>query len=597
MYTHSTGTPQLDFDGDIYPLHLFFSAQTAQHFALERVNRHVLRAIVKPEQGELIVEALLAPIEFATKIGVWVQDEFLGVIAESQFLLNSQLSRIFASGHLISSQLLLTPSKGSLASVLLPNLKFGLISNDPPRADAHLLPLGRMWRVEPTVNALFEDFSLGSTILFGLRLDLETLIVSYNGIECGILNFDDASALSSAVKFSNANGLTPTVLGHVVQENGETSFEIDVLPLELWSKKQHRLEVLKIPRLIPKEADSQNYVKATALLSDEILRPQTLSKKALSLSDTAVKYSPHVACGVGMFSLFAVIPFDKLSDHSAMLLAVISLMLFVLAVVILFKRIQSTNTQHWNLASSVGLLATLPIIMFLVADTLIPQGSLENHAQPDVQVTTLANRTPSSPTSLDSLGALNSPSSPNSPSSSMLQNSEMFALPPIASGQSPVSTFRSWLDRSILPLTRENSASESAVTALGPSIVQPASESIATPAQTSQSRDAIDDGDDSKTSTGRPAPTTNSPIIALPPTWIIGPEDPESTDSTAPTEPSEPVATDEPSETSEQTSPLLAPSTTPETEPETEQETEPETTEAPVETTEASSEITVSEVN
>lgn len=583
MYTHSTGTPQLDFDGDIYPLHLFFSAQTAQHFALERVNRHVLRAIVKPEQGELIVEALLAPIESATKIGVWVQDEFLGVIAESQFLLNSQLSRIFASGHLISSQLLLTPSKGSLASVLLPNLKFGLISNDPPRADAHLLPLGRMWRVEPTVNALFEDFSLGSTILFGLRLDLETLIVSYNGIECGILNFDDASALSSAVKFSNANGLTPTVLGHVVRENGETSFEIDVLPLELWSKKQHRLEVLKIPRLIPKEADSQNYVKATALLSDEILRPQTLSKKALSLSDTAVKYSPHVACGVGMFSLFAVIPFDKWSDHSAMLLAVISLMLFVLAVVILFKRIQSTNTQHWNLASSVGLLATLPIIMFLVADTLIPQGSLENHAQPDVQVTTLANRPPSSPTSL---GALNSPSSPNSPSSSMLQNSEMFALPPIASGQSPVSTFRSWLDRSILPLTRENSASESAVTALGPSIVQPASESIATPAQTSQSRHAIDDGDDSKTSTGRPAPTTNSPIIALPPTWIIGPEDPESTE---PTEPSEPVATDEPSETSEQTSPLLAPSTTP--------ETEPETTEAPVETTEASSEITVSEVN
>lgn len=130
--------------------------------------------------------------------------------------------------------------------------------------------------------------------------------------------------------------------------------------------------------------------------------------------------------------------------------------------------------------------------------------------------------------------------------------------------------------------------------------MQPASESIATPAQTSQSRHAIDDGDDSKTSTGRPAPTTNSPIIALPPTWIIGPEDPESTDSTAPTEPtepSEPVATDEPSETSEQTSPLLAPSTTPETEPETEQETEPETTEAPVETTEASSEITVSEVN
>lgn len=301
-----------------------------------------------------------------------------------------------------------------------------------------------------------------------------------------------------------------------------------------------------------------------------------------------------------MFSLFAVIPFDKLSDHDAMLLAVISLMLFVLAVVILFKRIQSTNTQHWNLASSVGLLTTLPIIIFLVADTLIPQGSLENHAQPDVQVTTLANRRPSSPTSLDSLGALNSPSSPNSPSSSMLQNSEMFALPPIASGQSPVSTFRSWLDRSILPLTRENSASESAVTALGPSIVQPASESIATPAQTSQSRHAIDDGDDSKTSTGRPAPTTNSPIIALPPTWIIGPEDPESTDSTAPTEPtepSEPVATDEPSETSEQTSPLLAPSTTPETEPETEQETEPETTEAPVETTEASSEITVSEVN
>lgn len=43
MYTHSTGTPQLDFDGDIYPLHLFFSAQTAQHFALERVNRHVYR--------------------------------------------------------------------------------------------------------------------------------------------------------------------------------------------------------------------------------------------------------------------------------------------------------------------------------------------------------------------------------------------------------------------------------------------------------------------------------------------------------------------------------------------------------------------------
>ncbi|ALZ99802.1 hypothetical protein [Corynebacterium glutamicum] len=580
MYTHSTGTPQLDFDGDIYPLHLFFSAQTAQHFALERVNRHVLRAIVKPEQGELIVEALLAPIESATKIGVWVQDEFLGVIAESQFLLNSQLSRIFASGHLISSQLLLTPSKGSLASVLLPNLKFGLISNDPPRADSHLLPLGRMWRVEPTVNALFEDFSLGSTILFGLRLDLETLIVSYNGIECGILNFDDASALSSAVKFSNANGLTPTVLGHVVRENGETSFEIDVLPLELWSKKQHRLEVLKIPRLIPKEADSQNYVKATALLSDEILRPQTLSKKALSLSDTAVKYSPHVACGVGLFSLFAVIPFHKLSDHSAMLLAVISLMLFVLAVVILFKRIQSTNTQHWNLASSVGLLATLPIIIFLVADTLIPQGSLENHAQPDVQVTTLASRPPNSPTSLGSL---------YSPSSSMVQNTEMFALPPIASGQSPVSTFRPWLDRSILPLTRENSASESAVTALGPSIVQPASESIATPAQTSQSRHAIDDGDDSKTSTGRPAPTTNSPIIALPPTWIIGPEDPESTDSTAPTEPSEPVATDEPSETSEQTSPLLAPSTTP--------ETEPETTEAPVETTEASSEITVSEVN
>lgn len=116
--------------------------------------------------------------------------------------------------------------------------------------------------------------------------------------------------------------------------------------------------------------------------------------------------------------------------------------------------------------------------------------------------------------------------------------------------------------------------------------MQPASESIATPAQTSQSRHAIDDGDDSKTSTGRPAPTTNSPIIALPPTWIIGPEDPESTE---PTEPSEPVATDEPSETSEQTSPLLAPSTTP--------ETEPETTEAPVETTEASSEITVSEVN
>ena len=122
--------------------------------------------------------------------------------------------------------------------------------------------------------------------------------------------------------------------------------------------------------------------------------------------------------------------------------------------------------------------------------------------------------------------------------------------------------------------------------------MQPASESIATPAQTSQSRHAIDDGDDSKTSTGRPAPTTNSPIIALPPTWIIGPEDPESTDPTAPTEPtepSEPVATDDPSETSEQTSPLLAPSTTP--------ETEPETTEAPVETTEASSEITVSEVN
>lgn len=594
MYPHSTGTPQLDFDGDIYPLQLFFSAQTAQHFALERVNRHVLRTIVKPEQGELIVEALLAPIESATKIGVWVQDEFLGVIVDSQFLLNSQLSRIFASGYLISSQLLLTPSKGSLASVLLPNLKFGLISNDPPRADAHLLPLGKTWRVEPTVNALFEDFSLGSTILFGLRLDLETLIVSYNGIECGILNFDDASALSSAVKFSNANGLTPTVLGHVIREDGETSFEIDVLPLEFWSKKQHRLEVLRIPRLIPKEADSQNYVKATALLSEEILQPQTLSKKALSLPETTVKYSPHVACGVGLFSLFAVIPFDKLSDHGAMLLAVISLMLLVLAVVVLFKRIQSTNSQHWNLASSVGLLATLPIIIFLVADTLIPQNSLESHAQPDVRVTTLANRPPSSPTSL---GSLNSQSSPNSPSSPMLQNSERFAVPPIAPGQSPVSTFRSWLDRSILPLTRENSVPESAVTALGPSIIQPASESIATPVQTSESRHAIDDGDDSKTSTGRPAPTTNSPIIALPPTWIIGPEDPESTDPTEPTEPSEPVATDEPSETSEQTSPLLAPSTTPETEPETEQETEPETTEAPVETTEASSEITVSEVN
>lgn len=561
--THSATTPLLDFKGETYQL--LPSAQTTHVYALEHVNRNTLRKIVTPEQGEHVTEAVLAPMESATKIGAWVQGEFLGILLDSQLLLKSQLSRVFASGHLIGCQLLLSPSKGTLASVLLPDLDFAIIMNEGPQQDAHLLPKGAQWQVEPTVNTLFNNLLPNSTVLFELKHDLDTLTISYNGIECGVLSAEDAAALCTAVRFSVVNGLIPTVVGQVVRSHGAVTIEIDALPFELWSKKQYRVELLNIPQLVPYHADTQAYADAAVHFSQSIFQPQSASKRSLALPEKVLIYAPHLALAIGLLSLIAFMPVRNVNNHGWTLFAIISFILLAFAGVILCTKKRPTSSQRLNLVTSVGLLTSLPVVAFLAAGPLITEGKTKGPSLTEPQQTTLAN---------------------SPPNSAIVHETDASEQPSLITLQSPTMTIPSWRDQAATTILQENPDSSE----LLPESSLNFPESISHPPGTSANRHGIDNGDNSETqtSTSPKATTTTEALVAVPPTFIRLPDDIEPVETTEVTEieePTEPTETSEPSEPKIEIVPLIPFAA------------QTETTEAPVETTEASTEISVSEEN
>ncbi|BAU95468.1 hypothetical protein N24_1206 [Corynebacterium suranareeae] len=535
------------------------SATPTQSYALEYVNRFALKSLITPEQHEGLIEAVIAPIESGAKLGVWVGHTFIGTVKDSAVLLNSQLLRIFASGYLISCQLHLTPARGTLASIVLPDLDFALIMNQPPQVESTLIPGGALWYAEPTASALFQCFLPKSTVLFELHEQQSVLSLLYNGIECAVLDIDDAAALSSAVQYCSRHGVRPMVHGRVFRVGTSVCIELDALPFEKWTKDQRRLGALRVPTLVPYQSDLNNYRSSVKQFSEAISEQPTQARPWTPTADKIVAYSPHAALVAGGASLAAVLPASNFAPNYWIAYSITGAVLLLTAVVVLFARRRGGNTQFWNLLSSVGLMASVPVFVFITANTYIDATSTSVVSAKSTPLTTLSSRpvdATSGPSDLDLANAM--PSSVQSPNQVMVplaapqnhdavspapQGSTVISSPSVP-GESP--SYSDWY--------QETTTSELHIGTNDPSREE-----------------------ESKTSQ---TSTSMQPPLALPPTFAEIEDEPvETTTSEEPTE------LPEQTETPETTQP---PTATPYTEMITTSEAPASSTEASVDTTEAS---------
>lgn len=467
-----------------------------------------------------------------------------------------------------------------MASIILPELDFAIIMNEVPHAKSSLLADGELWNAEPISASLFQGFLPQSTVLFELQEHQSVVSLLYDGVECAILNVEDAEELSSAIRFSTANGALPLVRGRVSHSPAGTFIEIDALPLNKWTKIQRRLGALKIPLLVPYQADTQLYKESVKTFSDRIAGKIADVVPVATFADKAVKYSPYLTLAAGTASLAGSIPASSIHSHHLVGYSLTGLILIALAIGTLFARSRSGSSQWWNLFSSVGLMTSVPVFAFITANTYLDATSTEISAEASTRLTTLANRPTlsSSPSANASEGTLDQvPSTSGIPLPRIIGDTTVLA---------------SDLDGNIEGSTQIQ-LEAIAHPPLETLIASPTPISSRSQATTSWEYEVSDES--VKTTVKRP--TTSTPTVALPPTFILEPPPLTPTDPSEETTEETTEETPEPSETSEVPQPSGTPTNSPmiSTITEPTSESNSETTEASVETTEASIGSDVSE--
>lgn len=506
-----------------------------------------MATLINPEHQERFVEAVLAPLNSGTQLGVWTQKTYIGTIKHPEILLNSQLLRIFASGHLIGCKLHLTPSRGVLASIMLPDLDFAVIMNKVPHSTSSLLAGGTTWQVEPTANSPFKNFLPRSAVILELHEMQSVLTVFYNGTECGVLDIETADALSSAVRYSYDRGVHPLVRGYVTRTDASVSIEIDALPLELWSKKQRRLQLLEIPTLVSYHQHPESYREGTRRLSQALFECSK-KKKALSFADKALKYSPYVTLAAGGTSLVA----SAFISQSRLSYFIIGLILAALTTVVLFAKNLTGHSQFWNLFSSVGLMASLPAFIFVSANNYLGSADVVINTEESTIFTTLANA-PLTPSDIPTTPA----SVPDSLGSTGLQGetgAKVFAFenrnPPVDSTRVP-------------SVELQISAPITSVSSAPPEFLSPAPSQIPS---TSEATVGGNDNNERNDFSPEEAPTlvATPPPLLSPPTFIKAPPPPplDGDHVGKSPEPTEPIESTKPPESIDPSDMSAEPSTT-----------------------------------
>ncbi|ALC05488.1 putative membrane protein [Corynebacterium deserti GIMN1.010] len=382
---------QFSFDREIYPLTPIPSQPTVR-FPLEGINRSTAESLVPAGDSDTLTTALLIPTNNATALTVVVGGNCFGTVITPQHLLNSQLSRVFASGHIISCQLHVTPGASTLASLILPELDYAIVVNDIPQCNSTLLPGGQTWNVEPTKSTLFDDFLPYAAILFELRESNSLVEVYYKGVHCGVLEINDAAALASAVQFCLKHGQVPVARGCVRRNNGTTSVKIHALPFEAWTKKHRQIVPLRLPALLPYNADPLMYFEGVKCLAIKIEQHTNAGKATPTAWEKAIDAVPFIAMVLGGLSVASAIAVARYSTPGLVGFVAVGVVMLLISLGLLRNRREPHLHRMWEFLGPVVLIAATPPLVFSAVGAFLDTSSSMSSYAESSELTTLQNR-------------------------------------------------------------------------------------------------------------------------------------------------------------------------------------------------------------
>lgn len=464
---------------------------------LAHADRPALESLAVPGQDDTYTEALLIPTDAGRTISVLVGDTVVGVLPDTGAVTDSQIARIYASGHLPSCTLHITPGGSHLARILLVSPEMCLPHNSPPTKDWTLLPDGIFWQVEPTRLSPFQMIPEESQMLLELRTNGDLIYTYLNGTECGILDLAAAEALCGGVAHAQHFGLVPVVRGflRVSPDRKEISLQITALPFADWTKTQRRLSRNPLPRLIPYSTDTRDYRSGLHCFLEEHPDSEEPVRPGVPLRAAA----PMLSLGFGVLTIAVGLILSGV--HSGAAFGVISLGVAIAALgiwaCICRRRDTADHTQprHWGVVAPLAVGIMIPAISFTVVGMIMDARGNLNESLSSELITM-----PSAPFE----AIIAEPPAESGPFTPDTVTAFLRSLP----AQSPASLFSTVLSPSFSPL---------------PPAPESSPEPPASPASRSARPTTVNERTTSTTS--RPAP----PVVADPPRDTSRPPSPSET--------------------------------------------------------------------
>ncbi|WP_029703172.1 hypothetical protein [Corynebacterium callunae] len=361
-------TPNSHDHPPVFPLAIPRSGEIIHTIPVENIQRERLEKFAAANKQNCSVTAVLVPADGGSSFKVYVCGEEIGTLRNPELIQDSQISRVFASGCLVSCALRITLGESYLAHIEIGDPERSFVANSVPLKDWTLLPSGRTWSVEPTKLSPFKKYSAQATVLCELRTVEGLVYVFLDREECGILDVDSAIALLDTLSFSRDHKVLPMVRAFIDREaeSDAITFAIDALPIQEWDSCQ--LQVKPIPALVPYAQNPREYRIGLSALSNTVEdHPPVPSYSSLKFPRVC-RVTPFLALFLGLLSIILGIHLSSFSPRGAVGFLGIGLVGVVISAWVLYRRSADSEfklaPRYWDFIAPLALGITIPSVVF-----------------------------------------------------------------------------------------------------------------------------------------------------------------------------------------------------------------------------------------